>query len=348
MASPQPKAIDTGAEIERLARQLLGEPFAIEHGLGELDIEGIGHALEAASEEGTPDLVGTDRCKELYCSLLMAIEAGPAHIVPGTPLKQWVDRPEAAAPELEVVLPESIPGMEFPQADDLPITLLPAGHNAKEYLELAHFFSHLRNEGGFPLPLQHLDRLYGQSLTNAIEVDCADSLSPLLARWWQRKDTSIGLVLSTEGGWRAEVRKPLEALERVHSQWLPLGKFPWVQGAHSLRYLSALERPDAYRPSLIDAGILFLLFGHGSGKNGPFRNELGLPDSAKEEIIELAFRLIRLQQTRNRLLTPWPSQSGAPPADGLGRQAEEDAKAILPILARCLMTADETGPEGGG
>lgn len=67
-------------DLTELIEQLLDEQFAIAHGFGELTFEQVGRVIEDARSalesvpETAPERVSFDKCVEVYCTLLLAME----------------------------------------------------------------------------------------------------------------------------------------------------------------------------------------------------------------------------------------------------------------------------------
>lgn len=208
------------------------------------------------------------------------------------------------------------------------------------FLDAANYFKNLRAKHVFALNPLLLDRLVIQHLCFAVEERAVQTLGPALAEFWEKRGESIQRLLdpaATKLCLNSQLREGLETLARTHEEWLEAGRLPFHAIFNSLRYLFSLNDQKRFQPSAFEMGTLILLFGQDEEVGGfALKNELRLQGLMQSEVLELAFRLFRIQKLKSMVLKPrlefepiW------------NQTAEEDAQRIIYLfeaLERALIT----------
>jgi hypothetical protein len=298
---------NNSAELSRLIRQMLAEPFAVNRNLSTLTLDASGKIFEEAEvffssmDPSDPMRTSYERCKEIYLTALMLLETG------GSSHAQWTLGQWLLAPPVVKAAPIPIAAEPATSNPDSEVRFLSS--LANEIYQLSKWFaSQATSNSGRPEPRQML-RLQVQHLCLATEVEVEDRLQIVLDRVWkdreslfaplfERKTASIELHPS------AQMR--ITGLAERYPQWLPDGKFPFAPFFNAMRYCHTLTGAEHFHPSLLESAMFLLLFGlpRGQSIGSPVLETKGIPE---EHVVELAFRLIRMQKSRNHTLSPYQS-----------------------------------------
>lgn len=330
------------ANLYSLIERLLQEPFAAEHHFEQMTLENAGEILEGerdkyeliAMTEAELQAESFHRCKETYCLILMELERLELHSLLTEKLEHLRDRKHQT---LILSLPESEQmGIDF-EKDVLPVLeekiwpapieieskpLLPmeivadqaespvitadSGDtfgcpDTKSYMDLA---SQMRTHGVITSNAC-ANRLYGLSLCFSIESECLEKIRPSLSGFWPRRQDAIKAILLKEPKrfeLSPELRSEMEILVSGHHEFLFEGRFPWAAVINSLKYIAHTSDPAAFMPTLMDMATLLLFLGQERLAGAQIRNAFGLSGLAPSEMTELAFRLMRAQKIKVKLL----------------------------------------------
>jgi hypothetical protein len=204
---------------------------------------------------------------------------------------------------------------------------------AEHFYRMACLAKKLDPAGKFNIPDEFINRLAAQNQCFVVESEIVYKMDPIIGPFWPHRKKLIRTLLDVKAKkfeFRAEIRKYLENIATRYRAWLPEEKFPFAGVLHGLRYWLALVDSSTYRPSLLEAGSLLLFFGQESQWNGlELKNILSVQGLSPEEIIELSFRLIRLQKMKNLSLSICQELDN----EVIG-QVEADRDAVLPLIQR--------------
>lgn len=327
------------ANLYALIERLLQEPFAEEHHFEQMTLERAGEILEGERDKYECIVIteahpaeSFHRCKETYCLILMELERLELHSLLTETLEYLRDRKHET---MVLSLPESEQSAIGFEKDVLPVLeeeiwpapieiesepLLPMGVVAEEagspvitadsvdtfgcpdtknYLDLA---SEMRAHGKVTSNTC-ANRLYGLSLCFSIESECLEKIRPSFSDFWPRREDAIKALLLREPKkfeLSPELRSEMEILISGHHEFLFEGKFPWAAVLNSLQYIAHTSDHAAFMPTLTDMATLLLFLGQETGAQ--IRNALGLSGLAPSEMTELAFRLMRSQKIKVKLL----------------------------------------------
>jgi hypothetical protein len=178
---------------------------------------------------------------------------------------------------------------------------------ASQYLKLAHHFRADRDPRTFPFQAEVADRLVMFSLCFAVEAECIERLSPVIPIFWSNREDAIRGLLDNEGkrfDLHPSLKRALDELAAQHSDWLYDHQFPHAGVLNSLRYMVATSSPGSFKPTAIETASLLLFFGHDAVLGAfPAANLLGARGLSVPQLIELVFRLCRIQKFKNRVVT---------------------------------------------
>ncbi len=204
---------------------------------------------------------------------------------------------------------------------------------AKEFLDVAEYFHDLSKRSSGPISVNQAERLEAQNLCFAVDIESEKKAQAAFSALKDRKHDLIESMVTSRAG-RSHLEPALLAgLEKTAKQKRALlyeGQLPLAGIIHSLRFLDLTDSDSITQPALFFTASLLMCFGH-DGKLGDrsVKNEINVEGLSSEEILELCFRLLRLQKLRNRALsvtTPWSSGELA--------SIQEDVKTALPLLGR--------------
>jgi hypothetical protein len=178
---------------------------------------------------------------------------------------------------------------------------------AKEYIQMAEHFIEMSQRGVFPFPIIHLEKITAQNFCFAMEAEWIDRVIPSLNPFWSNRATTIPRLLDKSGGrfdFHLDIKNDLVALTESHQDWLLDGKFPFAATLTSLRYLAGISDLDKLKLSLLDIAVLLMFFGCDRTVGEiSLSNELGAQGLSESEIIELSFRLLRIQKIKSKALS---------------------------------------------
>lgn len=277
-----------------------------------------------------PDLGDERQDPEAMTSILDLDEAPPVQL-------------EAEPAEMEKLQP--VPPKPRPPAApslriaEMPHDVFPAGPRAKEAFDLAQWLENQRST--FPFPAQQLDRLVAQNFCFAVELECQDRVPAVLKNLWSQRRPMITTLLRAKDDdlrWPEPIRSWLESLPHTHPEHCLDPHFPTVPALHALRYVYAIDSWEEYRPTLLDTGVLLLLFGQNlDGPGISLRNPMKVEGVDSADVTEAGLRLLRLQRLRNIALTPGANiEFVGEQGRSLRSLVEEDARALMPLLMRTL------------
>jgi len=181
---------------------------------------------------------------------------------------------------------------------------------AQDFWRLSEYFRSLRNSKQFPFEEGYIDRLVGQNYCFAVEAECHERLIPKLEKFWPTRQAAINALVDTKSQ-KFELQPVLKAainqLAESHLDWLFEAKFPHPGILNSLRYILASHELKKFKPTLLDIGVLFFLFGQEGTLGGfPLHNRLDVLELERDEVTEIAFKLFRIQKLRNRCIAVAP------------------------------------------
>jgi hypothetical protein len=163
-----------------------------------------------------------------------------------------------------------------------------------------HFGIH-RNT--LPFNPDRLERLTWQNFFFSLEAECVTKLKPGLANFWRKKTRHIHSIVNGQakkfelnpalGNWILEMASRKKEL--LHE-----GKFPTNGILNSLRFILATPDLENFVPSLLEAGILILLFGIEITEDEfSIKNVIKLRGLTLDETIELSLHLLRAHKLKN-------------------------------------------------
>jgi hypothetical protein len=212
---------------------------------------------------------------------------------------------------------------------------------AKEYLQMAEHFAQMGHQDSFPFSVSHLDKITAQNYCFALEAEWLDKPSPALASFWSRRQPAILLLLDKNSGrfqFHPDLKENLVALSETHRDWLLEGKFPSAATLTSLRYFAGTSEISKLKLSLLDVAVLLLFFGQTRTVGQlSLTNEIGASGLAPKEMIELSFRLLRIQKIKSKCLSIAPDFTR-----NLLPLLETDIKRVFTLTHRLQFEPEET------
>lgn len=272
-AKTEPGRSSGPSRIASLTTELLAEPFSTQAALREGTVREVGTALEEFPPEEDDMIESYRRCQDIYCRLLLELESEGLSAALDEPIGRLADEPSEP-------IPRPAPADWMVAADAL---LEPGGSGMPEGIAL---------------------RLRGQALVAALETGCHDRLLRGIENLWNERVAATRSLLSEksgEMGLHPELLLALEELARHHGEWLYRGTFSYSRLIEALRYLTAFPLREQFTPALFDYGALILLFGQDAFLGAfPLRNVMRLEGLDTGELVELAFRLSRVQKLKSK------------------------------------------------
>lgn len=282
--------------LEDLLRILISEPFAVEHGFADMNLDEVGLLLENL-QESFGKTESFEKCKSTYCLLLLELDLLHREI------------PTQALSELvQVSVPEKIEE-EFPILEPITPPFKPTREDtvwssfaAKAKAEPAKNFAALAEELKQWAPAsmkvgETKRRLIAQSLCWAIEAELFRFLKPGLVDFWPVRNEPIHRHLNKTGSvfdLAPDLKTSLEGQSKEYGEWLYESRFP-IQGLiTSLRYLLSVPNLEKFNPAPLDLATLILLFS----------KQLKFTGLQEEETTEFVFRLSRLQGLKAKVFSP--------------------------------------------
>lgn len=271
-AKPKAASPSGPSRLARIAAELLSEPFALDARLAEGTVRDVGTALEESPPDDESLSASYRRCQDLYCRLLLELESEGISAALDETLSKLAEEPSAP-------LGRPAPGDWLLAAETL-------GSDA----------------GALPAGIAL--RLRGQALCAALETACSDKLKLGIANLWEERVAATRSLLAPEGTGmelNPELVQALEELAGRHGEWLYRGAFSYARLLEALRYLTAFPLREQFTPALFDYGAMLLLFGQNAFLGSfPLRNVMRLEGLESADIVELAFRLSRVQKLKSK------------------------------------------------
>ena len=207
---------------------------------------------------------------------------------------------------------------------------------ARDHLEIALYFQLIRG-GSFPFAPENADRLSGQSFCFALEAEGATKIAPVIPDFWVQRENAVRTLLDAANRrfeLHPQLRTGLDALAKEHSQWLPEEHYPFAGTLSALRYIIATLQPEKFQPSLLEVATLVFFFGQNLSLQGfPLKNHLGVEGLQPPEIIEMAFRMLRTQRFRSKVMT-----ASAEVAEGELDLVQADLKRLFALLSKLKLS----------
>ncbi len=258
----------------------------------------------------------------------------PPHLPPPPPRKLIEENAEVDLLAQVNSHPEEVSHHEFPSG---PATT----KLAKQYWQLAHFFRFLSLDQKFPLPPPHLDKLIAQSYCSALEAELGIQFKSILEKFWPHKERAIKSVIDDKAhhfSLHPALKSGLTEISVDHSEWLWEKRFPESPVLNSLRYLMATREFSKLKPTLMDLGVMLLLFGQDDILGAfPLTNFLGTEGFTKEQLYETSFRLFRLQILGAKAVGVGPDFSAA----HLGL-IENDVEQVFQLIKQITKAANSS------
>jgi hypothetical protein len=284
LAAPSEQALFTDIEAPKEIEK--GPAFEAEAILwsNEISQENESLAPVAAAPENVPEIAAAPAESEGWP--LPEVSQAPAPAPAPTPVAEAA---EEIAPADEPPVPVAAPA---PRALD---------PRAKHFLALAGSFEKQGSE-------LEAERFEIQSRLFAIECELWARLRPAVELFWVKKESAIRELLDS-GNKRFDfhplLKKGLEALAKEGAEFLPRTGLPHGSLLNSVRFLMSGPDWETFWPLPIELGMLILLFGGERAMRGLIlRNHLNVRGLTESEAVEAAFRLMRCQSARNRVLSP--------------------------------------------
>lgn len=325
-----------------LIGQLLSESFAIEQTFSQMNLQEIGELIEDKRDQfESPDALSDafiqkmesfEKCKSTYCLILLELEFQNTTELPDQILCELLETlapgPSIAINDEEDSMSEktmiglgisrSLPSHAEKLEEDFPI-LEPISpllsHEpestrsayAQGFVDLAALLQEWQSSAMHNIQPSHFGRVIAQNLCWGLECELFTRIQTGLESLWEKRSEYITPLLVQTG--RSielipELKTTIEEQASANPQWLFEARFPAQGMVTSLRYFMSVPDLAAFNPAPLDLAGLVLLFGHGADLGFQFHNRLGLKGLAQEEVLELAFRLTRIQRLKAKVLSP--------------------------------------------
>ena len=272
------------------------------------------------------------------------MEDFPSPVFPGPEGEEMIQPNFESSGTFEEELPPEEEPMVFPderensavgsQYEEEFKALLPdlTSAKARDHLEIALYFQLIRG-GSFPFAPENADRLSGQSFCFALEAECAAKIAPIIPGFWAHRENAVRSILDAANRrfeLHPQLRAGLDTLAKTNSQWLPDGQYPFAGTLSALRYIIATLQPENFQPSLMEAATLLFFFGQNLTLQGfALKNLLGVEGLQPAEITESAFRIVRTQRFRTKIMLA-TSEVTSGELDVL----QEDLKRLFALLSK--------------
>lgn len=315
---------------------------------------------DSLSEPFLQKLESFERCKATYCLLLLELEMQNVSEIPQVSLGELLGSAPQIMPMLSIEdhdamgektmigmgiakfethaekMEEDIPVME-PISPMLSHEVAPEteakSEIAKGFISLTQQLRELRQAPGGSIDSSSVDRTIAQTLCWTLEAELFGRIKETLNRFWLVRTDAISQLIQPSASKGVELvpalKNALEEQALQYSDWLYEARFP-VQGiVTSLRYFLSVPNAETFSPAPLDLAGLLLFFGHNETLGVSLHNHLGAQGLSTTQVMELAFRLTRVQRLKAKVLSPHTEWE-----DNYFHQLEEDIQACMHLVLK--------------
>ncbi len=173
----------------------------------------------------------------------------------------------------------------------------------KDYFQIAEQFKSSLNAPEKVFSQEACHRAIIQFSIGACEIEIFNKVRVNLASIWSDRYERIQNLLQQDSfKFKENISQAFESHEKQFNQWLYDGYFPKLAALHCLKYLTLTQSVDHLHPSVFELGTLFYFWNAVSNideenlqTSSPFE---ALKEFSQEQVIEIAFRLFRLDRLK--------------------------------------------------
>ena len=340
--------------VQEFIADLLGNALAERNGFTELTLEQIGVRLGDLGQdlidaaEGLTEHEDFEKCKSSYCMILIELELGDQSDFPTQTLAELAfpaegpedsDEPTGTDERMEAQLfaPES-----QSEPTSLPVAPSPTGKSVgRELCKFGTPLLYTRRIENLRDSLGHLRKLTGQAFCFAVEAEGDHRIASSLNENWAECQSQIASLTQHTGGnfeLLPQLKDGLIAISQNCKSWLYEGNLPFGAFNNALRFLNSIREPGKMHFAPIEISALLLFFGQDGDLNGiELRNRLRVTGLSGDQIIELSFRLSRIQRFRALIVSVHSEFS-----EEQFKILEEDFYTVVPLLEQLRFLTNET------